>query len=83
MLAIDRAEESAHRALMRIHANERHFGLALRQYELCRKALEADLGVEPDGETRSLYAEIVRRRSSAGPATRVAVGPALPLGQVA
>lgn len=63
ILAIDPAEEMAHRALMRIHARERRFGQALRQFEWCRKVLQAELGVEPDVETRRLHAEIVRSRS--------------------
>lgn len=67
MLAIDPAEETAHRALMRIYAGERRFGLALRQYEWCRKVLFADLGIEPDEETRRLHAEILRSRARSAP----------------
>ncbi|MBK8176057.1 MAG: hypothetical protein IPK66_12580 [Rhodospirillales bacterium] len=67
MVAIDPAEEIGHRALMRIYAAERRFGLALRQFELCRKMLETELGVEPDAETRALRTDIVHRRSHLRP----------------
>src|SRR5262249_1652843 len=35
-------------------------GEALRQYRLCVDALQRELGVEPQAETRRLYQEIVR-----------------------
>jgi DNA-binding SARP family transcriptional activator len=86
MLAIDAAEEAAHRALMQVHARERRYGLALRQYEWCRKVLQLELGVEPDDETRRLHAEIVRSRTvsvtgGAGPAQAAQAAPVRAIGR--
>ena len=67
MLVLDPAEETAHRALMQVHASEQRFGLALRQFELCRRVLQTELNVEPDAQTRQLYADIVLTRTSRFP----------------
>ncbi len=50
--------EEAHRQLMRllILANQR--SAALAQYEMCRRILQAEFGVEPAAETRQLWAQI-------------------------
>ncbi len=64
MLAIDPAEEVAHRALMQVHASHQHFGQALRQFERCRRILRSELNVEPDTETQRLHADIIRSRQS-------------------
>lgn len=61
-LTIDPVDESAHRALMSIYARKHRYALAVRQYQICREALERELNVEPDVETRQLYSEIIRRR---------------------
>lgn len=45
--------ESAHRAVMRVHLAEGNRHEALRQYELCRRAL-APLGLAPSPETETL-----------------------------
>lgn len=50
--------EEAHRQLMRLLARGGQRSAALAQYEHCRRALAAELGVEPDEETRALYARI-------------------------
>jgi DNA-binding SARP family transcriptional activator len=39
--------ESAHRAVIRVHLAEGNIGEALRQYNLCRRLLREQLGVEP------------------------------------
>lgn len=64
MLAIDPAEEVAHRALMQVHASERRYGQAMRQFERCRRILQTELNVEPDALTHQLHAEIVQSRTA-------------------
>jgi predicted ATPase/DNA-binding SARP family transcriptional activator len=61
-LALDALEESAHRDLMELYALNNQFGAALRQYHECRRFLEAELGILPDGETTALYRMIKQRR---------------------
>jgi DNA-binding SARP family transcriptional activator len=46
--------ESAHRAVMRAHLAEGNRNEALRQYALCRRLLDEQLGLEPSDETRRL-----------------------------
>jgi DNA-binding SARP family transcriptional activator len=62
ILALDPANESAHRELMRLFERQGRHGNALRQYRLCVDALQRELGVEPRPETRLVYQEIVRAR---------------------
>ena len=61
LLALDPLQESIHRALMRLYADLGRRGAALRQYQACVAALQRDLGVEPDDETKLLYQDIQRR----------------------
>jgi DNA-binding SARP family transcriptional activator/TolB-like protein len=61
-LAIDPADETAHRRLMRLYGVTGQFNLAIRQYNDCRRKLERDLGVEPDEKTEQLYRDVVARR---------------------
>lgn len=75
ILTIDPAEETAHRALMQIHANERRYGQAMRQFERCRRVLQLELNVEPDAQTRQLHAEIVQSRAARFP-TPMRISPA-------
>lgn len=67
VLAIEPVDEAAHRALMQVHARERRFGQAMRQFERCRRILQSELNVEPDAMTRQLHADIVRTRTSRFP----------------
>ena len=60
ILALDAANETAHRELMRLFDRQGRRAEALRQYRLCLDALQRDLGVEPQLETRQLYQRIVR-----------------------
>jgi len=60
LLALDPAQEAIHRDLMRLFERQGRRGDALRQYRLCVDALQRELGVEPQPETRRLYQEIVR-----------------------
>lgn len=50
--------ERAHRQLIRAYLNRGQRSDALLQYERCRVVLAQELGMEPDDETRSLYAEV-------------------------
>ncbi|MBI1877295.1 MAG: protein kinase [Chloroflexi bacterium] len=47
--------EEAHRQIMRLLALSSQRAVALAQYELCRRALAEELGVEPASETTALY----------------------------
>ena len=59
VLAHDPCREDAHRLAMRsyLHLGER--AQALRQYQLCRAALEMEYGVRPERATEELY-ELIR-----------------------
>jgi DNA-binding SARP family transcriptional activator/predicted ATPase len=57
-LALDSLHEPAHQALMRLYALTGQRSAALRQYELCARVLEQELGVEPQPETTALYEQI-------------------------
>ncbi|HEX2052496.1 MAG TPA: bacterial transcriptional activator domain-containing protein [Actinomycetota bacterium] len=60
LLRQDRASERAHWRLMRLYHLAGDRTAALRQFERCRSALQAELGVEPGRLTRQLYEEIRR-----------------------
>lgn len=53
-VALDPYNEQAHRQLMGLHIRFDRRGAALEQYERCRKLLQQELGLEPDGKTRAL-----------------------------
>lgn len=55
----DPLREDIHREMMRLHVESGHRGLAIRQYETCRKVLQDELGVPPMKETQALYDQIV------------------------
>ena len=52
--------ESAHRQWMRALAWSGQRGMALAQYEACRRILDAELGIEPEAATTTLYENIRR-----------------------
>lgn len=56
LLSSDPAAEEAHRALIRLHRHHGRLNAALRQFQLCREALQRELGAEPEAETRELMA---------------------------
>lgn len=58
LLAIDPANEGAHRALMQLYARQGRRSEALRQYRSCREALMHELGVGPDAATEALHREL-------------------------
>ncbi|RVD43673.1 alpha/beta fold hydrolase [Mesorhizobium sp. M4A.F.Ca.ET.020.02.1.1] len=63
LLAMEPLREDIHRALMRSFAAQGRINLALKQYELCRDALERDLALAPEPETRQLYETLRARRT--------------------
>jgi tetratricopeptide (TPR) repeat protein len=68
LLALDPLQEAVHRTLMRLYVDLGRRGAALRQYQQCVSALQRDLGIEPEAETKRLYEEILRARPSPAPA---------------
>jgi predicted ATPase/DNA-binding SARP family transcriptional activator len=56
--------EEAHRQLMRLLAHSGQRSAALNQYEICRRILAEELGVEPSAETNQLYKRIRAAGSS-------------------
>ena len=80
LLALDPLHEAAHRALMQIYAQQGQTALALKQYRLCCDALQAELGVQPEAETKRLYQSIqekrrARRSDTEAPAAGIAAEP--------
>lgn len=62
VLALDPLREDVHRTLMRLHTDQAHPALALKQYHLCRAVLAQELGVAPEIETERLHQSIVQQR---------------------
>ncbi|TPN76712.1 alpha/beta fold hydrolase [Mesorhizobium sp. CU2] len=62
LLAMEPLREDAHRAMMRSYATQGRISLALKQYEFCRNALQRELRLMPEPETRALYEELRARR---------------------
>lgn len=63
VLVHDPAREEAHRAVMRLHAFSGSRHQALRQYQVCRRVLLEELGVEPEAESEQLYQSLLARDS--------------------
>lgn len=57
-LELEPWDECTHRSLMRMLARNNQRGAALQQYEVCRRALQAELGIEPSSETLALVTQI-------------------------
>jgi TolB-like protein len=66
LLMLDPLREGAHRALMRLYAQQGQTALALKQYQTCRDQLQQELGVKPEAETTRLYQSIQQGRSAPG-----------------
>lgn len=62
LLALEPLREDIHRALMRAYVAQGRVNLALKQYERCRDALQRQLDVRPEPETRKLYDDLRARR---------------------
>jgi DNA-binding SARP family transcriptional activator len=60
-VACDPLRESAHRRLALVHMAEGNFAEALRQYDVYRRLLRAELGLPPSREFRRLIAPLLGR----------------------
>jgi DNA-binding SARP family transcriptional activator/predicted ATPase len=58
LLSLEPWREEAHRQLMWLLAQDSKRGAALAQYDICRRVLAEELGVEPGPETVHLYERI-------------------------
>lgn len=58
MLEIDPLREESHRMLMRLYAADGQRAQALRQYQICREALQRELDAVPEPETELLLKRI-------------------------
>jgi DNA-binding SARP family transcriptional activator len=61
LVGLDAAQEIAHRALMRLYAQQGRRATALRQYQACVGILRRERGTEPEAETRALHQRVRRR----------------------
>src|SRR5439155_347965 len=68
LLALEPWQEDGHRQMMAVLALAGRRVDALRQYEVCRRALAEELGVEPSPETAALAERIRRGERAAAPA---------------
>jgi DNA-binding SARP family transcriptional activator len=66
LLVLEPTSEAGYRALMRLYHQQGARAAAARQYERCRQALAAELGIEPSPETVAVSREVL------APATQVA-----------
>ncbi|MBI3942360.1 MAG: AAA family ATPase [Chloroflexi bacterium] len=71
LLTYDAADEFVHRELMRTYALAGRRHDALRQYQICVKALATDLDVPPEPETAALYSQILNGELAAQPLPRL------------
>jgi len=65
LLRLDPTHENAHRSLMELYARAGRRDDALRQFQLCKAALQRELDAEPSPETLALYREIAAGSISA------------------
>jgi SARP family transcriptional regulator, regulator of embCAB operon len=61
---LDPMNETAHRLLMRAHADLGEIAAALRDFEDYRSRLAEELGVDPSPETRALHVELLRKSTT-------------------
>ena len=54
LLALDMLREASHRALVRAFADQGEHGLALKQFEACRKLLREEFDAAPSPETQAV-----------------------------
>lgn len=59
LLALDNLRESSHRQLMKAYASQGERGLALKQFDVCKKLFHDDLGVDVAEETEALRRQIL------------------------
>jgi len=78
LVVADPLREEVQREMMRLYARSGQRAMALRQYESCRAALRAELGVAPLPETTALFREVRRAVGDVVSPGRVSGGAALP-----
>jgi|AraplaMF_Col_mMF_1032025.scaffolds.fasta_scaffold00014_152 adenylate cyclase len=66
LLALDATDEDAHRKLMRLYLAQGRKDAALRQFQICGDALQRELGLAPDAETKALHRSITQARAGDG-----------------
>jgi DNA-binding SARP family transcriptional activator/tetratricopeptide (TPR) repeat protein len=59
LLSFEPAQESVHRAVIRLLLRLKRRGAAHRQFKLCVETLKDELGIVPEAETQQLYQEIL------------------------
>jgi len=64
ILSLEPTLEEVHREMMMLYLRSGERSLALRQYELCRSALDEEYGILPMEETQILYTEILNESSN-------------------
>ena len=69
--ALDPLQESVHRTLMRLYSELGRRAAALQQYQVCVETLQAELGIDPEEETRQLYQDLLSRSPAVSPAETV------------
>jgi DNA-binding SARP family transcriptional activator len=69
LVRLEPLAEETYQALMRLHLGRGALGPAMREYQRCRAALAAGLGVAPSAETEALRRSI-RARPTARPPSR-------------
>ncbi len=63
LIALDSLNEPAHQLLMQLYTWTGQRAAAMKQYQACARALQAELGVQPMPETTRLLEEIKTERS--------------------
>ena len=66
MLEVDGCHEAGHRLLMRAYLHTDRGHQALRQFELCRRALRSTLAVGPSTQTLGVYREVRAAMADSG-----------------
>jgi DNA-binding SARP family transcriptional activator len=67
VLAVDRADEAACRALMRVHLEKGNRHDAIREFQRLREVLRVDLGVGPEASTVALFEQAVATQGAEPP----------------
>lgn len=73
-VALEPLHEPAHRHLMQLYSQSGQQAAALRQYQLCARTLQEELGVAPQPETTELY-ESIRLGREPAPLVKPYPGP--------
>lgn len=79
LVRLEPLAEETYQALIRLHLDRGALGPAMREYQRCRAALAAGLGVAPSAETEALRRAIRARPPATPPAREEAESGALPV----